>query len=197
MTKREEKDNHGLAFANFMTEFVNESDRAAVILGAAIIETLLGNIIEKYLLPCTSSTDDLLEGDAPLSTFSSRIKMCHRLGLIDDLLAKLLHAFRKLRNGFAHEIANSSLKEGSARDRVCSIAEHFSNVQAFKSACHIVAEQTGRETIDPGVKFRAVLAIFYSELTSCYKNLSPIKTKLSNSFLDNWKDSEKAESTSD
>ena len=158
-----------------MKEFISESDRAAVILGAAKIEALLGQILDRFLLPCTSSTDDLLEGDSPLATFSSRIKMCHRVGLIDDHFAKLLNTFRRLRNGFAHEVTNSSLSSGSARDRVLSLVEPFLDSIQFQKALQLVAKQTSREESDLGVMFRAVLAMFFVHLSGIQQYLTPLK----------------------
>src|ERR1041384_5909756 len=100
--KKPERTPQAMAFGHFMRDFLKESDRAAVILGAAKIDALLCAMIESALRPVTSGEDDLLEGDAPLSTFSARIRVAYRLGLIDADFAKLLHVLRKLRNSFAH-----------------------------------------------------------------------------------------------
>lgn len=164
LEKSSKGDIHSKSFGDFMNEFISESDRAAVILGASKIETLLGYILDKHLLPSTSGTDDLLEGDSPLATFSARIKICHRLGLIDDHFAKLLNIFRKLRNGFAHEVTHSKLSSSAARDRVVAMADPFMKSEFFQTLVQKVADQMGRETADPGVVFRAVLAIFHLEL---------------------------------
>ena len=95
-----EADPHAEDFAVFMEEFLVDSDRASVVLGAAKIDALLCSLLDHYLIPNPGTEDDLLEGDLPLGTFSARIKMCHRLGLIDAHFAKLLHVFRRLRNAF-------------------------------------------------------------------------------------------------
>ena len=152
-------------FGDFMTEFISESDRAAVILGAARVEALLGQILEKFLLPCVGSKDELLEGDAPLSTLSSRIKICHRLGIIDDQFAQLLNTFRRLRNGFAHEVTHSSLSVGSARDRVASMADAFEKAEFLGRICSYIGGEMERDPSDPGVVFRAVMGIFHLELS--------------------------------
>lgn len=49
-------------FREFVTEFSGESDRAAVILGAAKLDYLLYQILQKYLIPNASGRDELLEG---------------------------------------------------------------------------------------------------------------------------------------
>src|SRR5437016_8187867 len=86
------------SLAAFVDDFAKESDRAAVIVGAAKLDLLLYQLLEKVLLPSTSNTDELLAGDSGLSTFHSRIHAAHRLGFIDDQLARALHLIRKIRN---------------------------------------------------------------------------------------------------
>lgn len=157
-------DIHKAAFIAFMDEFVAETDRAAVVLGAAKVDSMLRNLLDRFLLPHPGSEDDLLEGDAPLATFSARIRLCQRLGLIDTQFAKLLHVFRKLRNDFAHDVAHSSLKQGTARDRVLALAQPFANSDFFQGLLAKVASSTGRDATDAGAIFRTVLALFYIEL---------------------------------
>jgi hypothetical protein len=48
--------------------------------------------------------DELLEQDGPLGTFSARIKLCRRLGLIDGSLYIALERLRILRNLSAHSV---------------------------------------------------------------------------------------------
>lgn len=163
------------SFQAFMEEFVTESDRAAVILGAAKVEFQLGQMLDTYLLPSTSASDDLLEGDAPLATFSAKIKICHRLGLIDNAFVKLLNTFRKLRNGFAHEVTNSSLAAGSARDRVFSMAEPFRNARFYLSLLNTISSIMKKDSNDPSVVFRAVLGIFLLHLTKLHATLASVK----------------------
>jgi hypothetical protein len=102
----------------FIEDFKKESDRAAVIIGAAKLDLLLYQILHKALQPCTASSDELLDGESALGTFHSRIHMVHRLGLIDDHFARALHLVRRLRNAFAHEPSTSTLDSASHRDRV-------------------------------------------------------------------------------
>jgi len=85
-------------FRSFNNEFKSESDRAAVVLGAALLDSLLHQLIDAYLLPKPKQNkeDELLEGSSPLATFSARIKMCYRLGLIDKEFLKALDLIRKI-----------------------------------------------------------------------------------------------------
>jgi hypothetical protein len=92
-------DQHGFAeFKRFAEDFKSESDRAAVILGAAKLDMMLFQILQARLIACASGKDELLEGDNPLSTFSARINIAFRLGIITSELARALHLVRRIRN---------------------------------------------------------------------------------------------------
>lgn len=189
MDKRDNKDYIGIQehfypeFIEFLSEFVKESDRAAVILGAAKIDSLLGKILEKYLLPCPGSSDDLLEGDSPLSTFSARIRVCHRLGLIDDSLAKMLQTFRKLRNGFAHDVTHSTLSMGSARDRVNSIAEPLISMPMFITILDKLSKSMSKPKTDVSVMFRAALVFLYFALSAALEQIKPAKLQIKSNWV--------------
>jgi len=154
-----------------MNQFMEETDRAAVILGAAKIDMLLLQILDKYLLPNPTAEDDLLESDAPLGTFSARIKACHRLGLIDTQFAKQLNVFRRLRNSFAHEITHADLSSGSARDRVAALAEPFVGIPFFDELTNKIATAIDRSANEPGVLFRSVLALFHIHLMAVHDDM--------------------------
>jgi hypothetical protein len=108
-----------LTFDEFADELLAEQQpRALVILASSQIDIQLRNLIESFFWPKTSKTkdpDELLDGDTPLSTFSSRIKLCARLGLIDTALMNALNQLRTIRNMAAHwtvfGISESPLKE--------------------------------------------------------------------------------------
>ncbi len=77
-------------FDAFAEDLLSErSPRLLVIVGASKVDNLLLGILAAYLLPKRAKAkdqDELLEGDRPLATLSARIKICYRLGLIDESL---------------------------------------------------------------------------------------------------------------
>jgi hypothetical protein len=121
-------------FTNFITEFKNESDRAAVILGAAKLDLLLFQIIQQFLLPMTGTKDELLDGDSALGTFSAKIHLVNRLGLIDAEFTRALHFIRKIRNSFAHEVSGCTLSSGGHSDRVKELVAQMKHTNAFIDA---------------------------------------------------------------
>jgi DNA-binding MltR family transcriptional regulator len=102
----------------FFTQLERESDRACVILAAANLDDQLYNLIKAKLVPYAGAEDDLLDGDRPLSTFSSRITMAYRLGLIDSAFCRHLNLIRKIRNEYAHSSGTVSLEGGSVASRI-------------------------------------------------------------------------------
>jgi DNA-binding MltR family transcriptional regulator len=60
----------------------------------------------------------LFEGEAPLSTFSSKIKLVYFFGLIPQELYRDLNLVRKIRNKFAHELDRLSFQDQSIADTV-------------------------------------------------------------------------------
>jgi hypothetical protein len=84
-------------------EFYKESDRAAGIVAAAMLDDALRVLIEKLLVPTLKDSSLTSNSRGPLSTFSARIDAAQQLGLISAFLARDLHLIRKIRNRFAHE----------------------------------------------------------------------------------------------
>lgn len=142
---------------DFEKEFQGESDRAAVILASAKLDQLLHLALTKKLLACPNAQDDLLRTDGPIGSFSSRIILAHRLGLIDDDFAKTLHLLRKIRNDFAHESVGAKLISGSHADRVRALFlpfKKFVEVEAKKRPIF-------QELLDRGVRGQFEFACYY------------------------------------
>jgi hypothetical protein len=178
IAKKTETPSYWAAFEVFVEEFKGETDRAAVILGAAKLDALLAQILDRTLLPSLSSTDELLEGDAPLATFSARINACYRFGLITADFAKSLHIVRKIRNSFAHEISGVSLERGAHSDRLKSLLLPIRPLPFFKFfRQHYFGEST------PGNDFRACLAMMAGRLEARLEDSAPCKEDHAWSFI--------------
>lgn len=154
------------AFNEFVADIRNESDRAAVILAAAKIDLVLYQILQKFLLPSTSSRDELLDGDAPLGTFSARINAVYRLGLIAADFARALHLLRRIRNSFAHEFSGISLNTGAHADRIRELVGGFDQNCAFKKIRH---KHFGVDAT-PAQSFRAAAAIMAARLEAVFED---------------------------
>lgn len=86
----------------FLKEFQSESDRGAALVGAALLDARLERLLLSHMLPGKVADELVSGGNAPLGTFSSRIKACWALGLITSAEREDLNVVRSIRNEFAH-----------------------------------------------------------------------------------------------
>lgn len=102
-----------------MSHFLKESDRAAVIVTSVMFENALKALLMRSFVANPSSTDELFDGgNAPLSSFSARIAIAHRMGLITARFAKNLNLIRKIRNEFAHNLEGCDFNQARIKDQV-------------------------------------------------------------------------------
>jgi len=122
-------------FDNFADDFLRESlPRTIVIVGASKIDDLLMQILNIFLLPKKSKSndqDELLEGDRPLGTFSSRIKITYRLGLLDDSLYEILEIIRNIRNSSAHKLT-FDIRKSPTREQISNLSSKVVKRKSFK-----------------------------------------------------------------
>lgn len=184
MSKDEQPPAYWAAFESFVNEFKGETDRAAVILGAAKLDAVLAQILDRHFAPSLSSIDELLDGDSPLATFSARINVCYRLQLISAEFAKALHLVRRIRNSFAHEISGVSLEHGAHSDRLKSLLMPIRPLPFFKLfRDHYFGVST------PGSDFKACLAIMAARLEARLEATDPIDADNAWNFvLKSWAD---------
>lgn len=85
--------------------FQGETDRACAVLGSALLEYLLGKLIEKNLTNLNKMSDEIFHvPNAPLGTFSSRINIAHALNSIGKSNYEDLRTIKDIRNQFAHDL---------------------------------------------------------------------------------------------
>jgi DNA-binding MltR family transcriptional regulator len=85
-------------------EFATASDRAAAIVGGAFLDVLLTELLQANFVPDPKNDDKIFQGNGCLATFSSRIDLSYRLGLIAKQEHRALHTIREIRNKFAHQL---------------------------------------------------------------------------------------------
>jgi len=113
----------------FMNEFNKESDRAAVIISAAMLDTALETLVKKKLVKVSKSEENLIgEPYAPISSFAAKINLAYRMGLISANLCHGLHVIRDIRNDFAHNIEECSFQKQGVRARVTKLQKECGNV---------------------------------------------------------------------
>jgi len=119
-----------------LTEVIHEiidekNERSLIILCSSIIDDQLYSILNKFLLDVPEKKEDLLKGDNPLSTFSSRIKTLYRLGIIDEQFRKILDTVRSIRNSCAHQVI-ININKSPIKDHIKTIDQFFIEKESHK-----------------------------------------------------------------
>ena len=110
------------ALSSYYKLISEESDRGAVIIAASILDESLGNILKSFLLQPAGKTDDLLDGAyAPLGSFSAKIELSFRLGIIRKPVRRQLMLFKSIRNDVAHRLSVATLEDEACRSRMVEI----------------------------------------------------------------------------
>lgn len=89
----------------FLKELSSSSPRSTVIVGAAVIDRLLEQLLENKIVKNKNIAENFFTGPtAPFGSFSAKIKAVYLLGLVSIKTYQDLESLRKIRNKFAHDI---------------------------------------------------------------------------------------------
>jgi DNA-binding MltR family transcriptional regulator len=112
---------------NRLSQILGKLDERGLVLAlAAFAEEALGDLIEAFLIP-GDPAKQLLEGfNAPLGTFSARIKMAYSVGLITKRQHADLDQLRRIRNEFAHNWEPMSFNDQKITAHIRTL--HFSSI---------------------------------------------------------------------
>jgi len=91
--------------------------------GAARLELALERLLMRAMQPHPGGSDNLFDPDRPLGTFSAKISLAFRLGLLDKKVESSLQLVRKIRNDFAHSVGPASLSDSSHSNRLRELTE--------------------------------------------------------------------------
>src|SRR5438046_1098059 len=94
------------------------SNRALVLMGGTRLDFELEETIKAKLAWNPEGQDNLFDPDRPLGTFSAKINLAHRLGVIDGEFHSAVQIVRRIRNDFAHSIAHMRLQHIPHKDRI-------------------------------------------------------------------------------
>ena len=100
----------------FLQELVNETDRGAALVGAAVLDDRLRELIATNLVESREASELLEGGNAPLGSFSSRCKMAYCLGLLTAEEYEDCNTIRRIRNDFAHKLTGLPFQDQRVKD---------------------------------------------------------------------------------
>jgi hypothetical protein len=136
-----------------MREFAGPSQRALVIVAVAEVDDLLTAILKSYLLATSTDSDELFDGDAPLATFSAKIRLATRLNLIPPRLKSACNLLRKIRNCFAHDGAAAKLEVSPHIDRVAELFQLFADEPTTRTFYNFLRNHLNEFQTEPMLRF--------------------------------------------
>jgi hypothetical protein len=110
----------------------SESERGKIILLASKIDELLSELLKNFFKPKRGEKKDpdkLFRDMGPLSSFSARIEMAYRMGLISKVSADCFDILRSIRNDCAHSMKPFTYWKG----------KHGEKFQNFKDLSYTIS----------------------------------------------------------
>ncbi len=144
-----------------------ESDRGVVLVIAAMVENELNEHIGLRLQPKAENQDELLQNSAsnPISTFSAKINLAYRIGLLTKSERLIYHQLRKIRNRCAHDIDSQDFNQDHFKDRMKNIIEQSHVIWDLLSKIRISSNDKAYENIEDYVEnigWRPAFEAFFS-----------------------------------
>lgn len=130
------------AFLAFREALTSESDRGCALFAAAYLDKALSDLLYLSLVENKRIEEELFEGTAPLSSFSSRIKLAYYLGRVSAECRRDLDTIRGIRNDFAHDPGVISFDTQSIADR-CRNLEFSYHLKDARPRSHFTAAACG------------------------------------------------------
>jgi mannitol operon repressor len=94
-----------------LDEFSTESDSATAILGAALLDESLSQLLAAFFVDDKKEVAALLELEQPLGSLGARIRASYCLGLVGRDLLAILKLVNGIRNAFAHQLHGLSFTD--------------------------------------------------------------------------------------
>lgn len=152
-------------------EIIEErSDRSLIILSSAIIDEQLYRVLNAFLKEPKIKDDDLLRGDNPLTTFSAKIKVIYRLGIINNSFREILDQVRKVRNQCAHNI-DININKAPINDHIITIKKNITVRATFE----LVKKRYFNDGLEPKYEIKALFITIIMVLEAIIKSIARIE----------------------
>jgi len=109
-----------------------ESSRAHAIVGAALLDHLLEQVLRHHMIG--KPEESLFGAYGPLSSFSAKIDIAKSLGILTAGESADLHRVRKIRNAFAHSLDDLSFRDRSIQNHVHQLQVRAGTILGKKGA---------------------------------------------------------------
>lgn len=180
--------------AGLLKELDKESDRAAAVLGPALLDHLLGELFRTKMHPDTKS--DTFEFRGPLGDFAGRIELAFALGWIDAETRDDITTIRKIRNDFAHDVDHTlrfadptyrdRLRQMHVSKRVRARIVSLGQKYPLPPEAGDAMNATLANFDNPRSQFNFAIVVLAGPITECIQDgpIAPTATKSVSAFVD-------------
>lgn len=119
-------------FQDFVPRIIGESEKSPILVGVTSIENELEKLIQYFLIESPTGIDDLFETGS-LSSFSSKISLARRIGLINNELQYAIDVMRKLRNNASRLDVPDIYNSEQIKDLIDDLLERYRDSSDFKN----------------------------------------------------------------
>lgn len=113
----------------FAQMFLQESDRAAAVLGGSFLEAVLEEALRSWLRPDGAALDGYFDARQHgfLGTFSAKKNLAYAMGLVSKVQGTSLQTVASIRNFFAHHVLDATFSNAAVREELERVwGGHFS-----------------------------------------------------------------------
>jgi len=114
-----------------LTKFIGDSERSPILVGVTRLENELEKYIAAFLIESPTGKEDLFETGS-LSTFSAKISLARRLGLINNELQNAIDSMRKIRNMANKSESSNVFESGQIQLIVENLHNKYSENNNYK-----------------------------------------------------------------
>lgn len=151
---------------NWYQELADADERIIIIVAAAKLEESITRLLKAHMLHQGGGNDDLFGHDRPLGTFSSRILLAFRLGIINRDFESFLQTLRKLRNEAAHSPERMDLLSSPQIQWIEHLVLLASKSPAWTTVFKDVSHVSARENPRSAVLKSLLIALFNCEVAA-------------------------------
>ncbi len=124
-TKKSKSKNEVQDWHEIWQELVNTNDRAAAIVGEAILDNALARLLSNYFIENQKEVDRVLERPGPLWSLYAKSSIAYCLGLITRGELDDFRAMNRIRNHFAHDLRKASFEDQA-------ITKEMGEIESYK-----------------------------------------------------------------
>jgi DNA-binding MltR family transcriptional regulator len=157
---------------DIMAQYLSETDRSCAILICSHLDELMEKLLKARFVSTKSKSDDIFEGYGPLSSFSAKIEIAHRLGLVSKRMRSDLQIVRKVRNHMAHGTDSGSFESSPVKDWVLQVVNSVDIVKRI-AVEDIIAASGGHYAL-LRIQYIIALSFFIADLLRLHRKCERI-----------------------